>query len=282
MNTEVKYIKKEHSIGHPKLDGNHGFLVYINIEPNQIHENLYCITDDLSIVRCSEVIPKITDKDKIIVATTNPLLIGCGVPKISDEDLIRLENNEGTIMVEHELVSFSSFGNTYPLRNVYLPKEDKNRCVKVTILNNKPEQPKNDLNKLVIILSAHQGLNANDVCRVIFTKPKSDDPNDGWHTVVNKLTGKSTVIDMMHENQLWKFFEPTNEISDVYQLAKEFAENASCYINLPLRSIKNIKEELDDAFKSGWEENPANDELLIYKQFILENNLETKFKNWLG
>lgn len=67
--------------------------------------------------------------------------------------------------------------------------------------------------KQIKILEEYQGFQPNDICEIVYTKPKSDDPNDGWHTVVLVGTKKSSVVDMDHEGDVWVFIDPIEQIN---------------------------------------------------------------------
>lgn len=57
----------------------------------------------------------------------------------------------------------------------------------------------------VKILKDYQGFKKDDICVIVYTKPISEDPNDGWHTAV--IGNKSSVLDMAHENIFWEFIK---------------------------------------------------------------------------
>lgn len=64
--------------------------------------------------------------------------------------------------------------------------------------------------KIVQILRDYQGFQANNLCKIVYTRPKSNNPNDGWHTAICIVTNVSSVIDMEDEGTCWKFIN-TNE-----------------------------------------------------------------------
>lgn len=120
--------------------------------------------------------------------------------------------------------------------------------------------------KQIKILKEYQGFQPNDICEIVYTKPKSDDPDDGWYTIVLIGTTKSSVADMEHEGKFWVFID--QELED--------AANKAYPINLvKLSDSVSIDSGLSvrKAFKSGaeWQKEQSATDAIEFGKWWFNN-----------